>query len=102
MVPLEQMEHEHAQRAFQLVVLLLAHVVDLLRDRRGVDLREPAGAQKLGLTERPGVEIGLFRDGPLRLLTDRVPGHRLVSLKGPQLKATFSALSGSSWPKHRW
>ncbi len=44
MVPLEQMEHEHTQRTLQLVVLLLAHVIDLLRDRRGVDLREPAGA----------------------------------------------------------
>ena len=91
-----------AKRAFQSVVLLLAHVVDLLGDRDGVDLREPAGAQKLGLTARPGVEIGLLRGGPLRLLTDRVPGHRLVSLQSPQLKATFSALSGSSWPKQRW
>ncbi len=100
MVPLEQMEHEDAQSALQFVRLLLAHVIDLLRDRRGVDFRQPAGAQKFGLTARPGVRIGLFRDGSLRCLTDCALDHRCFSR--PQLRATFSALSGSSWPKHRW
>ena len=101
MIPLEQMEHEHAKRALELVILLLAHVVDLLRDRCGVDLRKPASAQEFGLTARPRVKIGLLRGGPLRLLTDRGLGHGLVSLS-PQLSATFSALSGSSCPKQRW
>jgi hypothetical protein len=53
MVPLEQMEHEDADSALQFVILLLAHVIDLLRYCCGVDFREPAGAQKLGLTARP-------------------------------------------------
>ena len=102
MIPLEQMEHEHAKRALKLVILLLAHVVDLLGDRRGVDFGQPASAQEFGLTARPGVKIGLLRGGPLRLLTDAVFVMRLVSLQGPQLSATFSALSGSSCPKQRW
>ena len=46
MIPFEEMEHEHAERALKLVILLLAHVVDLLGDRRGVDFREPACAQE--------------------------------------------------------
>ena len=40
------------QRALQFVVLLLAHVVDLLRDRRGVDFGELASPQKIRLAER--------------------------------------------------
>ena len=77
MVPLEQMEHENAESALKFVILLLAHVIDLLRYRRGVDFREPAGAQKLGLTARPGIKISLFRSGPLRFFTDRALDHRL-------------------------
>ena len=46
MVPLEQVKRQHTKRALKLVVLLLAHVIDLLRDRCGVDLGEPAGAQE--------------------------------------------------------
>jgi hypothetical protein len=81
MIPLEKVEHEHAKRAFQFVILLLPHVIDLLRDRCGVDFRDPAGAQKLGLPARPGVKIGLFRNGPLRLPTNRARTHRRVSSK---------------------
>src|SRR5277367_7096173 len=43
MVPLQEMEHQHAQRAFELVVLLLAHVVDLLGDGGGVNFGKPTG-----------------------------------------------------------
>ena len=100
MVPLEQMEHQDAESALQFVILLLAHVIDLLRYRCGVDFREPAGAQKLGLTARPGVKIGLFCGGPLRFFTNRALRPSLFPY-GPQLRATFSALSGSSWPKQR-
>src|ERR1700735_3530267 len=78
MVPLEEMEHEDAESALQFIILLLAHVIDLLRDRLGVDFREPAGTQKLGLTARPGIKISLFRGGPLRFLTDRALEHRYV------------------------
>jgi len=94
------MEHQDAESALQFVILLLAHVIDLLRYCCGVDFREPAGAQKLGLTARPGIKISLFRGWPLRFLTDRAPDHRRFPIS--QLRATFSALSGSSWPKQRW
>ena len=94
------MEHESAESALQFVILLLAHVIDLLRYCGGVDFREPAGAQKLRLTARPRVEIGLFRVGSSRLLKGRALGHLYPDRL--QLSAIFSALSGSSWPKQRW
>ena len=53
MVPLEQMQHHDAQCAFEPMVFFQTHVVDLLGDRDGVDFREPAGAQKRGLTHCP-------------------------------------------------
>ena len=89
-----------AKRALEFVILLLAHVVDLLGDRDGVDFREPAGAQKLRLTHCPRIEVVAFGRGAL-LFPNHVSAHRLVSYR-PQLSATFSALSGSSWPKQRW
>ena len=78
MVPLEQMEHEGAESALQFVILLLAHVIDLLRYCCGVDFREPAGAQKLGLMAGPGMKISLFRGGPLRFFANRALDHRLL------------------------
>jgi hypothetical protein len=70
------MEHEDTESALQFVILLLAHVIDLLRYCCGVDFREPAGAQKLGLTARPGIKIRPFRGGSLRFVTDRTLDHR--------------------------
>ena len=54
--------------------------------------------------------MGLVEDGK-SLIVPTMPrqldGRNVVSsarplLLPPQLKATFSALSGSSWPKQRW
>jgi hypothetical protein len=78
MIPFEQMQHHDAQRAFEPMVFFHAHVIDLLRDRDGVDFREPAGAQKLGLTHRPRIEVVAFRRRAL-LFPNHVPAHRLVS-----------------------
>ena len=93
MIPLEKVEHEHAKRALQFVILLLAHVVDLLGDRYGVDFRQPARAQEFGLTERPGIKVVAFRRGAV-LSSEQRFDHRCFPR--PQLKAMFSALSGSS------
>ena len=49
MVPLEQMEHEHAQRALELVIFS-SPTSSISSAIARVDFREPAGAQKLGLT----------------------------------------------------
>ena len=94
--------HKHAQRAFESVVLLLAHVVDLLRDRDGVDFGESAVAQQLCLTHRPGIEVALFRRRPFQPVLGQRLGPSALSFERSQLSATFSALSGSSWPKQRW
>ena len=64
MVPFQEMQHHDAESALEPVIFLLAHVVDLLGDRCGIDFREPAGAQKLGLTPGPRIKIGLFRGSP--------------------------------------
>ncbi len=70
-----------------------ALVVDLLGDRDGIDFREPASAQKVGLTHCPRIEIVPFCRRAV-LFPDRALDHRCP--QRPQLKATFSALSGSS------
>jgi len=78
MIPLKQMEHEHAKRALKLVILLLAHVIDLLGDRHGIDFGEPASAQEFGLTARPRVKIGPFAAG--RFASSRTAVLAMASL----------------------
>jgi hypothetical protein len=68
------MQHHDAQSAFEPVIFLLAHVVDLLSDRDGIDFREPAGAQKLGLSHCPRIEVVPFGRGAV-LFPNRALGH---------------------------
>jgi hypothetical protein len=93
MVPLENLEHEHAKSALQFIILLLTYVVDLLGDRHGVNFRQPARAQEFGLMERPGIKVVAFRRGAWLLPNN---GSARCCLPRPQLKAMLSALSGSS------
>ena len=99
MIPLQQVMHQHSQRALQTEILLLAHVVDLLGDGGEVEVAYPPLAQQRRRLASPGIEIPFLRDEAfrLRLGRPRTPWNR-----SPQLSATFSALSGSSWPKQRW
>ena len=77
MFPFQKMQHHDAQGALEPVVFFLPHVVDLLGDRDGINFREPAGAQKLGLTHSPRIEVLAFRRGA-RLFPNHVSAHRLV------------------------
>src|SRR5580693_689543 len=72
------MQHHDAQRAFEPVIFLLAHVVDLLGDRDRIDLRKPAGPQKVSLTHCPRIEVVPLRRGSV-LCPNNVPGHSPVS-----------------------
>ena len=47
------------QRTFELVVLLIAHVVELLGDVAARLPRKSAGSQQLGLLDRPTIEIAI-------------------------------------------
>jgi hypothetical protein len=47
------MEKDHAQGTFQLRVLFVAHVIDLLGNVEDIDLGEAAGAQQRRLLDRP-------------------------------------------------
>jgi hypothetical protein len=42
MIPFEQMQDQHCESALQFVVLLVADVIELLGNVRGVDFRQAA------------------------------------------------------------
>src|ERR1700752_3374491 len=66
MIPLQQVMHQHSQRALQTEILLLAHVVDLLGDGCEVEVAYPPLAQQRRRLAGPGIEIPLLRDEAFR------------------------------------
>ena len=63
-----------ACRLFELVVLLVAHVVELLGDVRSIGLREAAHPQQGGLLSRPAIEV--------LVIARRLPSRAATSLSG--------------------
>ena len=63
MIPLQNMNQEHSQSALQLVELLTAQRLDLLRNVLAIDLRPLPFTQQASLLKRPGIEIGVVVRG---------------------------------------
>src|SRR5947207_579005 len=59
-VPLQQVQKDDAQRAFELLILLVAHVVELIGDVERIGFGDPAGTQQFGLLERPAVQVAVI------------------------------------------
>src|SRR5262245_39544872 len=91
------MQENDPQRAFQFVVLLTAHVVDLLGEVERVSLGDAARAQQSGLLHRPTVKIAVIarRFGAAARRTLAYPVGRIVNhrnLLTPQLWARLVIL----------
>ena len=67
MIPFEEMQQDGSQRALELVVLLVPHVIELLGNVERIRLGDLAGAQQRGLLDRPAVEVLLVARRPGRL-----------------------------------
>src|SRR4051794_20156714 len=108
-VPFQHVHKKNFERALELIVLLRAHVAQLLGNVFGVDLVEESGSQQFNLFIHPRIEIVLIARaglhwraaGHLPLLSRRVH-HCALPLRNSQLSTTLSALSGNSLPNERW
>src|SRR5262249_16627084 len=63
MVPFQKMQETDAQRALELVVLVMAHVIDLLGNVERIGFRNPTRAQQCSLLTRPAVEVAIVTSG---------------------------------------
>src|SRR2546422_903180 len=98
------MQNHDPDRAFQLIVLVFAHVPQLFCDISGIDLRQPAGLQQRDLLLDPSVKIMLVTSARLRRALTRPARFRrrrhtqVLSTRGNkgQLSATLTELSASS------
>ena len=63
-LPFQQMEHDHAQAAFELSAIAPAHGCDLLRQILPVERIEMPGAQQCRLLLRPSVQVLIVARAP--------------------------------------
>jgi len=82
MIPFQDVQQEHAQRAFQLVELLAAQGFDLLGKVVAVELVPAAFAHEPRLLHQPGIEVAIVRrtgfrrsQGDIAVCTAACHGH---------------------------